>query len=177
MYIILYIYTCACAYTCVYIHIHIHIYIGLTFFFSQPSNWDSTACRRARFRRKGFQYIFIYIIHIYNICTCTCTYTYTCVHIYIYISTYIYTLCFFPFHSLQIGIQRLADALDSVGRDSDRYTLIVDLGGNAATYLKYRDVNMAMAYKPGDCEVRFLYPFVHIYIYVCVSMYTISRHI
>ena len=55
---------------------------------------------------------------------------------------------------LQIGIQRLADALDAIGRDSDRYTLIVDLAERAATYLKYRDVNLAMVYKPGDCEVR-----------------------
>ena len=34
-----------------------------------------------------------------------------------------------PGYSLQLGIQRLPDALDTIGRDSDRYSLIVDLSG------------------------------------------------
>jgi len=55
-------------------------------------------------------------------------------------------------YCLQLGIQRLADALDSIGRDSDRYSLIVDLGEKASLFLKYRDVNLALAYRPADVE-------------------------
>lgn len=39
-------------------------------------------------------------------------------------------------YSLQIGIARLADALDAIWRDSDRPALVVDLGERAAMYLK-----------------------------------------
>lgn len=55
-------------------------------------------------------------------------------------------------YSLQLGVQRLADALDSITRDSDRFTLIVDLGEKASTFFRYRDCNYAMAYKPDDIE-------------------------
>lgn len=55
-------------------------------------------------------------------------------------------------YSLQIGITRLADALDSIARDSDRYTLVLDLGGKATVFFQYRDVNMALVYKPSDAE-------------------------
>jgi hypothetical protein len=60
--------------------------------------------------------------------------------------------CGEPGYSLSITLTKLADALDAVGRDSDRYTLVVDLGGKANTYLSYRDVNMCLAYKPSDAD-------------------------
>mmetsp|Transcript_73596 Transcript_73596/g.221223 ORF Transcript_73596/g.221223 Transcript_73596/m.221223 type:complete len:264 (+) Transcript_73596:1129-1920(+) len=53
-------------------------------------------------------------------------------------------------YSLQIPLTRLADALDSVCNDSDRYTLLVDLGGKAATYFSYRDCNMLTYARPED---------------------------
>ena len=53
-------------------------------------------------------------------------------------------------YSLQIALTRLADALDSVCNDSDRYSLLVDLGGKATTYFQYRDCNMLCYCKPDD---------------------------
>ena len=38
-----------------------------------------------------------------------------------------------PGYSLQIPMKRLSDALDSIMRDSDRYTLCVDLSGKASS--------------------------------------------
>ena len=60
--------------------------------------------------------------------------------------------CGEPGYSLNITLTRLADALDAVGRDTDRYSLVVDLGGKANTYFSYRDCNMALAYKPSDAD-------------------------
>ena len=57
-----------------------------------------------------------------------------------------------PGYSLQIPIKRLSDALDSIVRDSDRFTLVLDLGGHAMTFFQYRDVNLAYAYRPDDVE-------------------------
>lgn len=60
--------------------------------------------------------------------------------------------CGEPGYSLAITLVRLADALDAVGRDSDRYALVVDLGGKAGVYLSYRDANCCMAYRPADTD-------------------------
>jgi hypothetical protein len=57
-----------------------------------------------------------------------------------------------PGYSLQIGLPRLADALDSVMEDSDRYSLVVDLGGMATTFFQYRDCNLLNYCKPSDIE-------------------------
>lgn len=64
--------------------------------------------------------------------------------------------CGEPGYSLNITLLKLADALDAVARDAERCTLIVDLGGKAATFLSYRDVNMAMAYRPDDTDPEVL---------------------
>ena len=60
--------------------------------------------------------------------------------------------CGEPGFSLSITLTKLADALDAVGRDTDRYSLVIDLGGKVTTYLSYRDTNMAMAYRPYDTD-------------------------
>ena len=60
--------------------------------------------------------------------------------------------CGEPGFSLSITLTKLADALDAVGRDTDRYSLVLDLGGKANTYFSYRDTNMAMAYRPSDTD-------------------------
>lgn len=61
-----------------------------------------------------------------------------------------------PGYSLQIPMQRLSDALDSIMRDSDRYTCCVDLSGKAMTFFTYRDVNLVYAYRPDDVEPQSL---------------------
>jgi len=59
-------------------------------------------------------------------------------------------------YSLQIGLPRLQDALDSISQDSDRFSLIIDLGGMVTTFFQYRDVNMACYAKPSDIEPEML---------------------
>ena len=82
---------------------------------------------------------------------------------------------------MQIPIKRLADALEAINRDSDRYPsadvpaqtpdrltdassatralglrwrdrLVVDLRGRATTFLEHRDVNLAVACRPDAVE-------------------------
>jgi len=53
---------------------------------------------------------------------------------------------------LQIALQRLADAVDSVTKDSDRTILVVDLGGKAITYFEYSDCNLACYARPAEIE-------------------------
>jgi len=57
-----------------------------------------------------------------------------------------------PGYSLQIPLKRLQDALDSILRDNERYTLVLDLGGHAMTFFQYRDVNLVQSYRPDDVE-------------------------
>ena len=52
----------------------------------------------------------------------------------------------------QIALQRLADAVDSVTKDSDRTILVVDLGGKAITYFEYSDCNLACYARPAEIE-------------------------
>ena len=53
---------------------------------------------------------------------------------------------------LQIMLQRLADAVDSITQDSDRTILVVDLGGKALTYFQYSDSNIACYARPEEVE-------------------------
>ena len=55
-------------------------------------------------------------------------------------------------YSIQIGLVRLADALDAIVKDSDRYPLVVDLGGKATTFFQYRDCNMLCYARVPDIE-------------------------
>ena len=57
-----------------------------------------------------------------------------------------------PGYCVQIGLPRLADALDSVTDDSDRPALVLDLGGKALTYFSFRDVNMICYARSADVE-------------------------
>jgi len=53
---------------------------------------------------------------------------------------------------LQIALQRLADAVDSITKDSDRTILVVDLGGKAITYFEYSDCNLCCYARAAEIE-------------------------
>jgi len=56
--------------------------------------------------------------------------------------------------SARIGLRQLADTLDDIRKARKRQALIIDLSSNAQTFLRYRDTNMLMSYKPGDMEAE-----------------------
>ncbi|EKX42085.1 hypothetical protein GUITHDRAFT_111938 [Guillardia theta CCMP2712] len=55
-------------------------------------------------------------------------------------------------HSCRIGLRALQETLDEIRKADRRPALIIDLSSNAQTFLRYRDNNLLMTYKPGDLE-------------------------